>query len=36
MRKLDSMMDEFEAGHEDQNDHDALRSDAVFKMIADP
>jgi hypothetical protein len=23
------------AGYEDQNDHDALRSDAVFKMIAD-
>ena len=23
------------AGYEDQNDHDSLRSDAVFKMIAD-
>jgi len=23
------------AGYEDQNDHDALRSDAIFKMIAD-
>ena len=23
------------AGYEDQNDHDAVRSDAVFKMIAD-
>ena len=23
------------AGYEDQNDHDALRSDAVFKLIAD-
>lgn len=23
------------AGHEDQNDHDAPRSDAIFKMIAD-
>ncbi len=22
------------AGYEDQNDHDALRSDAVFKLIA--
>ena len=30
MRKLDSMMDEFEAGYEDQNDHGALRSDAVI------
>jgi hypothetical protein len=23
------------AGYEDQNDHDALRSDAVFKLLAD-
>ena len=23
------------AGYEDQNDHDGLRSDAIFKMIAD-
>ena len=23
------------AGHEDQNDHDSLRADPVFKLLAD-
>ena len=23
------------AGYEDQNDHDALRTDAIFKLLAD-
>jgi hypothetical protein len=24
------------AGYEDQNDHDTLRADPVFKLVADP